>query len=125
VVVVVSATSTGQNRGYASEKPARCIKQIFVPQWIESSQAVISAALTCQKHDGTSEILDSTNFRRVPTPTAALSGVELGKVSRYQIAQQGIDSYCLTCIVRGCVFSQTRALSHHSLQSKGDSLTYT
>jgi hypothetical protein len=79
VVVVKSATPTGQNRGYASEKAARCIKQIFVPQWIESSQAVISAALACQKHDGISEILDSTNFRRVPTPTAALSGVELGE----------------------------------------------
>lgn len=78
-MVVVSATPTGRNRDYASEKAARCIKQIFVPQWIECSQAVISAALACQKHDGTNEILDSTNFRRVPTPTAALSGVELGE----------------------------------------------
>ena len=59
---------------------------------IHSNQAVVSTALACHERAGTSEILQQTLV--FGTPTAALSGVELGKVVRNQIARH-VDSLSL------------------------------
>jgi hypothetical protein len=59
---------------------------------ILSNQAVVSTALACHECAGTSEMLQQTLV--FGTPTAALSGVELGKVARNQIARH-VDSFSL------------------------------